>query len=137
MKERECLMSDNFKDTGDIEEIIAQVNKLKKEKEQMFGNHEKDAESAANSIAERNSLTERTRDSKSQMAELIAGSLIEKEEGGSEDLPNNENLNDSVKKSYDESSDKIADEDDAEEFVLEEKSVNKKQKVHKKKKKTE
>lgn len=136
MKERECLMSDNFKDTGDIEEIIAQVNKLKKEKEQMFGNHEKDAESAANSIAERNSLTERTRDSKSQMAELIAGSLIEKEENGSEDLPNNENLSDSVKKSYDESPDKIADEDDAEEFVLDEKSVNKKQKVHKKKKKT-
>lgn len=129
-------MSEKFKNTGDIDEIIAQVNELKKEKEQMFKNHDKDAESAANSVAERNSLSELAQDSKSQMAEMIANSLSEKENDEFEDSTSAGEVNDSVQNDTGENPNNNVSKDDNKEFVLDEKIIDKKQKVRKKKKKT-
>lgn len=129
-------MSGKFKDTGDIDEIIAQVNRLKKEKEQLFKNNGKDAESAANSVAEKNSLSEFTGDSKSQMAEMIASSLSEKENSEYEDLPNTEKTDDSAQNDIDKNPDDSGSKDDGKSFVLDEKAIDKKQKVRKKNKKT-
>lgn len=127
-------MSEKFRDTGDIDEIIAQVNRLKKEKEQLFKNNGKDAESAANSVAEKNSLTDNNHDSKSQMAEMIASSLSEKEKSEYEDLPGADKTDDRAQNNIDKNPDDSVSKDDGKSFVLDEKAIDKKQKVRKKKK---
>lgn len=129
-------MSEKFKDTGDIDEIIAQVNRLKKEKEQMFPNHDKDAESAANSVAEKNSLSESVHDSKSQMAQMIASSLNENKNDEFESSSDPEKGNGTVQEDAGENSDDNVSKNDSKEFVLDKKTIDKKQKVRKKKKKT-
>ncbi|MCD7773310.1 MAG: hypothetical protein LUH08_04570, partial [Ruminococcus sp.] len=109
-------MSEKFKDSGEIDEIIAEVNKLKEEKERALNG--KSAESAVNSIVEKNNLSEGESD-KSQMADMIASSL-----------------NDKHSDTASESEEKKKPEEKKEEPEAEEDKAPKKQKKKKKKKKT-
>ncbi|MCC8192696.1 MAG: L,D-transpeptidase/peptidoglycan binding protein [Ruminococcus sp.] len=109
-------MSEKFKDSGEIDEIIAEVNKLKEEKERALNG--KSAESAVNSIVEKNNLSEAESD-KSQMADMIASSL-----------------NDKHSDTASESEEKKKPEEKKEEPEAKENKAPKKQKKKKKKKRT-
>lgn len=67
-------MSDKFKGASDIDDIIEQVNRLKKEKEAISGKDKK-IESAANSVAKENEFLSDKLDNKSDMADMINKSL--------------------------------------------------------------
>ena len=127
-------MRDRFNDTGEIDEIIAQVNALKKEKEQLLNELDKNAESSVGSVADEKSFAERSSESKAQMADMIASSLNDKEKEEFKHFSSTEKSGDTddTDKASNDTNYKSAQK----EFVLDERKINKNQKIRKKKKKT-
>ena len=123
-------MSERFRDTGEIDEIIAQVNALKKEKEKLLNDLDKNAESAANSVADEKKFAERSSDSKSQMADMIASSLNDKEKEEFKDFSSTEKSEETNNKASNDTNQETS----KKEFVLDERKINKNQKIRKKKK---
>lgn len=75
-------MSDGYKDTGDdIEEIIAQVNRYKREKERLFGKKDEAAQKASESVSDAQSTLSSEPKSKEQIADMIKSSLIDNDKG--------------------------------------------------------
>ena len=69
-------MGKDFKNSDDIEEIIAQVNKLKKEKEEMFkSSKDNEAQKASEMVSDEKSVMSSEPKSKAEIADMIKSSL--------------------------------------------------------------